>query len=68
MASAVALRTMKQGIAYLGCNVHLTGPSGRQCDLLVLVHTDQPFRWDIQEGGICKKLGENGSIIYINWC
>jgi len=38
--------------AYLGWNVNQTASSGHQYNLLVLVRTDQPSVWDIQERGI----------------
>jgi len=51
-ASAIASRTMERELAYLQCNGHLTWYSGHKCNLLGLVHTYQPFEWNMQEGGI----------------
>ena len=54
-------------MAYLGCNIYLTGSSGHKHNRLVLVCTDQSFGICRREV-LCTKLDENGSIIYINWC
>ena len=50
--SAVASRAIGQELAYLQCNGHLTGSSGHKHNLLGLVRTYQPFKWNMQEGGI----------------
>ena len=45
-------------------DVYLTGPTCQKRNLLVLIHTDHPFQWDMQEGGTLYEMVR----LYINWC
>ena len=52
------------GIAHLGCNVYLTRSSSHQHNLLVIVHTDQPFAG----GRYFLRSSMKMAWLYSSWC
>jgi len=55
---------IERGTAHLGCNVYLTRSSGHQRNLLVIVHTDQPFAG----GRYFLRSSMKMAWLYSSWC